>query len=61
MQGKKNPKKEIGWNVLQMRGAGTVSLGVVYAAEETDALKKALEQFDIRPELQNQIIVRPWK
>jgi hypothetical protein len=51
MPSRKKPQKETGWNVLRMRGSGTVSLGLIYAVDETDALKKAVERFAIRPEL----------
>jgi hypothetical protein len=57
---RKKPQKETGWNVLRIRGSGTVSLGLVDAVDETDAFKKAVERFAIRPELQGRIIVRPW-
>jgi hypothetical protein len=54
MPSRKKLQKETVWNVLRMRGGGTVSLGLVYAADE------AVERFAIRPELQSRIIVCPW-
>jgi hypothetical protein len=60
MSGKKKPKKEVGWQVFRMRGAGMTSLGIVYAQDEAGAVEKAAEQYSVPDAARNRLVARPW-
>lgn len=60
MSGKKKSKKEVGWHVFRMRGAGLTSLGIVYAEDETTAIERAAEQYSVPEAFRNRLVARPW-
>ena len=61
MAPKKKAKQEMrGWQVFRMRGAGAVSLGIVYAVDEAAAVEKAAEQYAVPKALQSRLVARPW-
>jgi hypothetical protein len=60
MATKKKPKNDRGWEVLRMRAAGTVSLGIVYAADVATAIEKAAEQHSVPEALRSRLVARPW-
>jgi hypothetical protein len=53
------PKKPIQWEVYRpIKGAPRAFIGIVEAADETSALKTAIEEFGIiNPEHQNRLFV----
>jgi hypothetical protein len=57
----RNSRKERGWQVFRMRGASMLSLGIVYAVDEADAVKKAAEEYGIPAALQNRLVAKPWQ
>jgi hypothetical protein len=49
-------QKQHRWRVSRIRGTPAILLGHVYAVDETSALRKAVKQFQMRPELVDRLV-----
>ena len=46
------------WKIYHIKGTPAVLLGHVEAPDEETAIKKAIEQFEIGPELRNRLLAQ---
>jgi len=49
------------WEVRRLRSSPAILLGLVDAENEAEALARAIEQFDVRPEDQNRVLVMRYQ
>ena len=55
----KKPTREYEWEIIRIKGSPAVRLGRVSAPDAESAIKKAIEEFDIRnPEQQKRLAAR---
>jgi len=51
--------REVAWSISRITGTPAKYLGQVYATTEADAIKRAIEEFNIRdPEQQKRLVAR---
>jgi hypothetical protein len=51
-------KKLIQWKVYRLKRSPAAFIGVVYAPDETAALKAAIKEFAITPDQQDRLLIR---
>jgi 1,2-phenylacetyl-CoA epoxidase PaaB subunit len=49
------------WEVRRLKSSPALLLGLVDAEDEAEALERAIEQFDVRPEDQKRLLVRRYQ
>jgi len=52
------PSREVAWTITRITGTPARYIGQVYAANEADAIKRAIEEYNIRPEMQKRLAAR---
>jgi hypothetical protein len=52
------PGKQYTWKIYHIKGTPAVLLGHVEAPDEEAAIKKAIDQFEIDPALQNRLLTQ---
>jgi hypothetical protein len=51
-------KREYQWQVIRLKPSPAVFVGIVDAPDEASAKNLAIEQFDIRPEDRDRLLIR---
>ena len=56
---RKTAPREVAWTITRITGTPARYVGQVYAANVADAIKRAIEEFNIRdPEMQKRLVAR---
>jgi len=54
-----HPPREVAWSISRITGTPARYVGQVYAANEADAIKRAIEEFNVHnPEMQKRLVAR---
>jgi hypothetical protein len=51
-------RKEFSWAIYRLKGTPAKLLGHIEAPDEETAIKKAIEEFNVSPELQKRLLAR---